>query len=237
MRGEYAEVNRSRAHLVNALVYPLPHPGGLTLGVHLTRTMWGTILVGPSARYVEEKNDYERDRLPVEDFLHSAQTLLPELKLEDLHLAYSGLRPKLVPPTGSRNRGFCDYARSGAFARHSTGGNRIARPDGRAGHRAPRGADGGGNARLRRSHSLTQFSSVFNAGIEEELSAILRGSLADRGILQQIRAPCAAPDRRPARRGAAAASRCVVVIAKVQRQPHGTVGCTPSSRIDLSAGV
>jgi glycerol-3-phosphate dehydrogenase len=98
VRGEYAEVNRSRAHLVNALVYPLPHPGGLTLGVHLTRTMWGTILVGPSARYVEEKNDYEHDRLPVEDFLHSAHDLLPELKLEDLHLAYSGLRPKLAPP-------------------------------------------------------------------------------------------------------------------------------------------
>jgi glycerol-3-phosphate dehydrogenase len=106
VRGEYAEVHRSSAHLVNALVYPLPHPGGLTLGVHLTRTMWGTILVGPSARYVEDKNDYERDRLPVEDFLHSAHTLLPELKLEDLHLAYSGLRPKLVPPTG---HGLADF--------------------------------------------------------------------------------------------------------------------------------
>jgi glycerol-3-phosphate dehydrogenase len=106
VRGEYAEVNRSRAHLVNALVYPLPHPGGLTLGVHLTRTMWGTILVGPSATYVDEKTDYERNRLPVEDFLHSAQTLLPELKLEDLHLAYSGLRPKLVPPTG---HGLADF--------------------------------------------------------------------------------------------------------------------------------
>jgi glycerol-3-phosphate dehydrogenase len=106
VRGEYAEVNRSRAHLVNTLVYPLPHPDGLTLGVHLTRTMWGTILVGPSARYVEDKNDYEHDRLPVEDFLHSAHTLLPELKLEDLHLAYSGLRPKLVPPTG---HGLADF--------------------------------------------------------------------------------------------------------------------------------
>ena len=106
VRGEYAEVGRARAGLVNALVYPLPHPGGLTLGVHLTRTMWGTVLVGPSARYVTEKNDYERDRLPVEEFLRSAHTLLPELRLEDLHLAYSGLRPKLVPPGG---HGIADF--------------------------------------------------------------------------------------------------------------------------------
>jgi L-2-hydroxyglutarate oxidase LhgO len=72
----------------------------------LTRTLWGTVLVGPTADYVSEKNDYERNRLPVEDFLHSAQTLLPELNLEDLHLAYSGLRPKLVPPTG---HGLADF--------------------------------------------------------------------------------------------------------------------------------
>ena len=38
------------------------------------------------------------DRLPLGDFLRGALPLLPELKLEDLKLAYSGLRPKLVPP-------------------------------------------------------------------------------------------------------------------------------------------
>ncbi len=106
VRGEYCEVTRAKSYLVRALVYPLPHPEGLSLGVHLTRTLWDTVLVGPTARYVSDKNDYESDRLPVEEFVRRAKRLLPEIAAADLTLAYSGLRPKLVPPGGS---GFGDF--------------------------------------------------------------------------------------------------------------------------------
>lgn len=100
VRGEYCEVVRARSYLVNALVYPLPHPEGLSLGVHLTKTIWGTVLVGPTARYVSDKTDYERDRLPAEEFVRRAKPLLPELEAQDVMPAYSGLRAKLVPPGG-----------------------------------------------------------------------------------------------------------------------------------------
>lgn len=101
VRGEYCEVVRAKQDLVHGLVYPLPHADGLSLGMHITKTLSGNMLLGPTARYVTDKNDYERDRLPAEDFARGAQTLLPELNACDLVPAYSGIRAKLVPPPNS----------------------------------------------------------------------------------------------------------------------------------------
>jgi glycerol-3-phosphate dehydrogenase len=98
VRGEYCEIRGPRAALVNALVYPLPHADVLSLGVHFTKTLWRTVLLGPTATYVEGKDNYERGRLPIADFARSAKDLLPEIEESDLQLGYSGLRPKLVPP-------------------------------------------------------------------------------------------------------------------------------------------
>src|SRR5579859_6362409 len=106
VRGEYCEIRGPRASLINDLVYPLPHAHGLSLGVHFTKTLWGTVLVGPTATYVDGKDNYEKNRLPIADFAHSAKTLLPEVEEKDLQLGYSGLRPKLVPPTG---KGIADF--------------------------------------------------------------------------------------------------------------------------------
>jgi len=104
-RGEYVEVVPDRRDLVRGLVYPAPHEGP-GLGVHFTRTASGALLVGPNARYVEGKEEYEGGRASVESFLEPAQRLVPALRLEDLRPSYAGIRAKLL---GEGETGFRDF--------------------------------------------------------------------------------------------------------------------------------
>src|SRR5258708_9316342 len=78
------------------LIYPVPEPGGL--GVHLTLDMAGQARFGPDVEWVESI-DYAVDPARAERFYPAIRRYWPTLPDRALMPSYSGIRPKIVPPT------------------------------------------------------------------------------------------------------------------------------------------
>jgi 2-hydroxyglutarate dehydrogenase len=66
-RGAYLRLRPERADLVRANVYPVPDPDLPFLGAHLTRTVDGSVLLGPSALMVGARDAYRLSRLVTRD--------------------------------------------------------------------------------------------------------------------------------------------------------------------------
>ena len=77
------------------LIYPVPEPGGL--GVHLTLDLAGQPRFGPDVEWIEIPN-YDVDPGRVTQFYPAIRRYWPDLPDGALIPAYSGIRPKIVPP-------------------------------------------------------------------------------------------------------------------------------------------
>ncbi|WP_042778738.1 NAD(P)/FAD-dependent oxidoreductase [Sinorhizobium fredii] len=77
------------------LIYPVPVKGGL--GIHLTLDLAGQARFGPDIKWVE-KPHYDVDPAKAALFYAGVRRYFPDLKDGTLLPAYSGIRPKIVPP-------------------------------------------------------------------------------------------------------------------------------------------
>lgn len=77
------------------LIYPVPVKGGL--GTHLTLDMAGQARFGPDVEWIDAI-DYAVDPRRAELFYRGIRRYFPGLADGALLPAYSGIRPKIVPP-------------------------------------------------------------------------------------------------------------------------------------------
>jgi len=66
-RGEYFVVRRPGPPLIRSMVYPVPHPQVPFLGVHLTRTVSGAVLIGPNAVPAFGREAYKKGQVRLAD--------------------------------------------------------------------------------------------------------------------------------------------------------------------------
>ena len=90
-KGDYYNTTEE---VIHSLVYPVPD-STLSLGVHLTRSLGGETLIGPSAVQVDDKEDYGI-KTPQEEFEKGALAIIPNLDVRRIYPGYSGNRPKVT---------------------------------------------------------------------------------------------------------------------------------------------
>ena len=105
-RGEYHILDKNASWLINHLVYPVPQAGAGGLGVHLTPTIDGNILIGPSNEYIRKKDDLSTTSQIMKMLSAEAGEFLPLISPGYIIRSYSGLRAKQAP---SSEGGFWDF--------------------------------------------------------------------------------------------------------------------------------
>jgi L-2-hydroxyglutarate oxidase LhgO len=95
-KGEYYKSSKIKD--INHLIYPVPDPNGVFLGIHLTINLQDEVRFGPNAYYVNELN-YEMDETYKFEFLKAIKNYI-KIDEENLQLDDCGIRAKLQEEGG-----------------------------------------------------------------------------------------------------------------------------------------
>lgn len=91
VKGQFVVFDKVAARLVRSII--LPVPSERTKGILLARTIFGNVLVGPTAEDQEDRERATTDRKTLSMLLQRAAEILPALKDVPVTAVYAGLRP------------------------------------------------------------------------------------------------------------------------------------------------
>ena len=105
-RGEYHILDKNVSWLINHLIYPVPQAGAGGLGIHLTPTIDGNILIGPSNEYIKSKDNLSVTSSIMKMLSSEARKFLPLIPPGYIIRSYSGIRAKQA---SSSEGGYWDF--------------------------------------------------------------------------------------------------------------------------------
>jgi glycerol-3-phosphate dehydrogenase len=100
-RGEYYVLDKRLGDYVKTLVYPFPSDKPTVgLGIHITPTVSGVTMVGPSADYIcdETPEDYGTTARIMKQLKTEGRKLMPEIEGTDFIRSFAGNEARLTPP-------------------------------------------------------------------------------------------------------------------------------------------
>jgi glycerol-3-phosphate dehydrogenase len=90
-KGQFVVFDKPAARFLTTTI--LPVPTDRTKGVVLCRTIWGNVLVGPTAEEQDDRDIAAVDHDSLHDLTARARTMLPALAEVPVNAIYAGLRP------------------------------------------------------------------------------------------------------------------------------------------------
>ncbi len=105
-RGEYLILDKNCRELIKSMIYPVPPKVAGVLGVHLTPTIEGNVLIGPSAEFIDNREDLRSTKEKIKQLMKGAKELLPSIPLNEIIYGFSAVRSKITPPEEKESRDF-----------------------------------------------------------------------------------------------------------------------------------
>ncbi len=90
-KGQFVVFDKPASRLIGACVMPVPSER--TKGVMMARTVFGNLLVGPTAEEQEDRTHAAVDHAQVEALIARGVRMLPDLAGQNVTALYAGLRP------------------------------------------------------------------------------------------------------------------------------------------------